>query len=134
LNARRGEHGRTHGCPGHDRPPQPTTWPTIEAVSIPKHRAPRDRESYEDRERRSHELSTGGLASALEHNLGDTQSPFTSWTTNPEVARGFAGRNGVVLRIPYGPGDGYGIVGSPDLFGESEVLIEGIVRGAVVLR
>ena len=32
----------------------------------------------------------GGQASALEHNLGDTLSPFTSWTTDPAIARDFA--------------------------------------------
>jgi hypothetical protein len=76
----------------------------------------------------------GGKASPLEHNLGDTASPYTSWSTDMDVARGFAGPKGVVLRIPQAAGDGYRLVTSPDLFGESEVLVEGIVRHARVLR
>jgi len=76
----------------------------------------------------------GGFSSALLHNLGDTRSPFTSWTTDADVARRFAGERGLLLRIPNGPGGGYRMVPSPDLFGESEILIEGTVRGAEVLR
>lgn len=73
----------------------------------------------------------GGPASALEHNLGDTRSEFTSWTTDPEVARGFAG-NGVVLRVPMSSVRGQ-VVRSPDYFGESEVLLRGPVHGGEVL-
>jgi hypothetical protein len=72
----------------------------------------------------------GGDASALEHNLGDTNSPFTSWTTDPEIAQDFAGPDGVILRIANAAGPGYGPVASPDLFGESEVLIQGNVTDA----
>ena len=38
---------------------------------------------------------------------------------------------------PRGPARGsrgYRLVSSPDLFGEAEVLIEGVIRGAAVLR
>lgn len=44
----------------------------------------------------------GGSASAAEHNAGNTKSPFTSWTTNPEVATNYALRpkgGGVVLEV-----------------------------------
>ena len=44
----------------------------------------------------------GGNASPLEHNLGNTNSNYTSWTTDPEVAKNFALRpngKGVVLEI-----------------------------------
>lgn len=59
-----------------------------------------------------------------------TNSPYTSWTTDPEIAKDFAGSDGVILRIPNAPGAGYGLVTSPDLFGESEVLVEGNVIDA----
>ena len=75
----------------------------------------------------------GGLASAAEHNLGSTLSPYTSWTTDLKVAQGFAGEGGVVLRIPQVPRPGNPFVWSPDRFFESEVLIEGTVTGAKVL-
>lgn len=39
--------------------------------------------------------------SAEEHNYGgvSANSPYTSWTDDPAVARGFAGADGVVLRV-----------------------------------
>jgi hypothetical protein len=66
----------------------------------------------------------GGPASALEHNLGNTDSPFTSWTTDPEIAQQFAGPDGVIMRIPIAAGEGYQLVTSPNLFSEAEVLVE----------
>lgn len=75
----------------------------------------------------------GGVASASEHNMGSTLSPYTSWTTDLNVAQGFAGEGGVVLRIPQAPRPGNSFVWSPDRFFESEVLIEGTVTGAGVL-
>jgi RHS repeat-associated protein len=74
----------------------------------------------------------GGPASALEHNMGDTRSEFTSWTTNLEVANGFAG-NAVVLRVPATSVQSQ-VVRSADNFGEAEVLLRGPVRGAEVMR
>jgi hypothetical protein len=66
----------------------------------------------------------------MEHNiLGD--SSFTPWTTNPAIAKMFAGDGGVVLRIPRA---GQNVVTSPDFYNESEVLIQGSVRGAEVFR
>ena len=76
----------------------------------------------------------GGPASAAEHNAGWTESPYTSWTTNIKVARGYAGPNGVVMQIPNAPGDGYSLVASPDKYDESEVLVQGVVKNAKVLR
>lgn len=75
----------------------------------------------------------GGTASAAAHNLGDTDSPFTSWSTDEGVARNFAGSNGAVMRIPNADGRGYTLVRSPDSFDEGEVLVRGPVRGATVL-
>jgi RHS repeat-associated protein len=66
------------------------------------------------------------------HNRGFTyNSRLTSWSTDPEVAQQFAGKNGVVLRttIEELQSRGINVLQSPDLFGESEVLVEGIVRG-----
>jgi uncharacterized protein RhaS with RHS repeats len=73
----------------------------------------------------------GGPASAAEHNAGNTDSPFTSWTTDPGVARNFAGDRGVVLSKSW---EGLVTVRSPDAFGESEVLVKGSVTGAKVSR
>jgi len=86
----------------------------------------------------------GGNASPLEHNTITTESPFTSWSTNPSVAENFALRpkgNGVVLEIEV-PIEK--IVESPDLktvnlkqspgtiVKEGEKLIKGNVKGAKV--
>jgi RHS repeat-associated protein len=78
----------------------------------------------------------GGNATALEHNMGDTQSQFTSWTRTWSVAEsaalnsyfGETGR-GVVLtaRIPLSR-----IVKSEDVHEEDEVLVRGPVIGASV--
>jgi len=83
-----------------------------------------------------------------EHNAvpgGTRNSPYTSWTTNPEVAENFALRpkgTGVVLRIAIPRSR---LVASPNLkevlliqngkvVSESEVLVRGVVRGAAVQR
>ena len=78
----------------------------------------------------------GGTATAAEHNAGNTNSPFTSWTTNQAVAENYALRpegGGVVLqtRIPQSK-----MIKSPNLkqvqlktsgqiVSESEVLLKG---------
>lgn len=69
--------------------------------------------------------------------IGSAFSQYTSWTTDLEVARFFAGGQGpggVIMRFPLTPasGPGWGWVASPDLFGESEILLEGIRAGAAV--
>ena len=66
----------------------------------------------------------------MEHNAGDTNSPYTSWTTDMDVARDYAGEDGVILRIRR---SSQNLVPSPDLYNEREVLVEGIVRGAEAL-
>jgi len=71
-----------------------------------------------------------GYATPAEHNAGDTASPYTSWTTDVDVARDFAGEDGVILRIRR---SGQNLVPSPDAFNESEVLIQGVIRGAEIL-
>jgi RHS repeat-associated protein len=71
-----------------------------------------------------------------EHNLGNTDSPFTSWSHDPDIARRFAGDDGVVMRWPTGaPPEGapWSYEWSPDVFMEKEVLIRGPVEGAQVM-
>jgi RHS repeat-associated protein len=87
----------------------------------------------------------GGTATPVEHNGGVTESPYTSWTTDPEVAINYATRplgDGVVLKaeIPKSK-----MVESPnvepiiqkqtgELISESEVLVEGTVTNAKVIN
>jgi hypothetical protein len=82
--------------------------------------------------------SINGAVTAAEHNLGgvSANSPFTSWTHDINVARGYAGADGVILRVPTGappPGAGWSWHGSPDVFRESEVLLRGVREGCTVL-
>jgi RHS repeat-associated protein len=78
--------------------------------------------------------SLDGTATPEMHNLGITaDSPFTSWTRSLDVARRFAGEDGVVLRVPTGPSSGLKFEWSPDQFLEQEVLIRGPVTGATVV-
>jgi hypothetical protein len=75
----------------------------------------------------------GGSATVLEHNLGNTNSVYTSWTTDISIAEEFAGMHGpggVILRdrVPRSF-----LIDSPDLFGESEVLRMGIFRVREIL-
>ncbi|WP_235883971.1 putative T7SS-secreted protein [Saccharopolyspora elongata] len=81
-------------------------------------------------------LPWGGHTDPGLHNGGDTRSEFTSWTTDLDgVARDAAGDGngpGVVLRIPNADAPGYTRVESQDIYGESEVLIQGPVSGAEV--
>jgi hypothetical protein len=76
----------------------------------------------------------GGPASPAEHNEGNTDSEFTSWITDPQVAREKAldkdiGGRGVVLEKDF---DAARLVRSPDAYFESEVLIRGLVTVARV--
>ena len=81
--------------------------------------------------------SPGGFDVAVAHNLGNTaDSPYTSWTTNFDVAADYAGDGGVVLRLPTGEppiGSTWKFAWSPDQFFEQEVLVEGLVSGATVV-
>ncbi|MFE6848022.1 hypothetical protein [Streptomyces sp. NPDC057686] len=77
----------------------------------------------------------------MEHNDAHTDSPYTSWTTSPEVARKYAmgmreGETpGVILRIslptPGNPLRQMALYGE-DKWGESEVPVENLVQGAKV--
>lgn len=78
-----------------------------------------------------------GHADVLAHNAGDTwTSRLTSWSTDPEVAEGFAGKNGVVLQttIEEMQARGVNMLESPDYFDEDEVLLEGRIGGVQVMR
>ncbi len=71
-----------------------------------------------------------------DHNFGGVSgnSPFTSWTDSPEVARGFAGKDGVILRVKTGapkPGDTWTWEYSFDEWMEREILLNGIRSGDV---
>jgi RHS repeat-associated protein len=73
----------------------------------------------------------GGHDDPLRHNLGDNKSVFTSWTTTPWTALSFAnssGLGGIILVKQFNATD---ITPSPDKFFQGEVLIRGIVTGAV---
>ncbi len=78
----------------------------------------------------------GGAASAAEHNLGETRSEYTSWTTSHQIALKKAlesdlnGR-GVVLQKDFSEAE---VVASPDVFVESEVFILGLVTDALVIE
>lgn len=91
-------------------------------------------------------LPRGGEATAAQHNAGNTNSPFTSWTTNPAVAENFALRpkgSGVVLETEVSTSN---VVKSPSAkevylkqspgvkVNEAEVLLKGEVSGAKVKK
>ena len=59
---------------------------------------------------------------------------LTSWSTDREVAEGFAGKNGVILEttIEQMQARGVNILTSPDAFDEAEVLLEGRIPGLQV--
>jgi len=78
-----------------------------------------------------------GSTTAEAHNLGSAQaladSPFTSWTRDPAIARRFAGDDGAILRLPTGKppvSSTWKFEWSPDVWFEQEVLVRGPVYGA----
>jgi len=82
-----------------------------------------------------------GTISAADHNeFGDdpivqSQSPYTSWTADRDLAIIRAGKGGLVLCLPTGlppAGASWAWVASPDKFFESEVLLWGTRSGAGV--
>jgi hypothetical protein len=84
-----------------------------------------------------------GVATAAEHNGGNTASNFTSWTTNPDVANNFALRpngSGVVMEVTVPTSSTVAspsllniqLKGSRTVVNESEVLLRGTVNGAKV--
>jgi RHS repeat-associated protein len=68
--------------------------------------------------------------------VGPATSEFTSWTRNRDIAEQWAGKGGVVLEYKTGPPTqpGYKFGWSPDLYGEQEVLVHGVLQGATVHR
>ena len=78
-----------------------------------------------------------GHADVFAHNAGDTwTSRMTSWSTDREVAEGFAGKNGVILQTTMEEmqGRGVNIFDSPDYFDEGELLLEGTIDGLQVTQ
>jgi len=79
-----------------------------------------------------------GHADVYAHNvLDDTwTSRLTSWSTEREVAEGFAGKNGVILQttIEEMQARGVNILESPDVYEESEILLEGRIEGLQVTQ
>ena len=74
----------------------------------------------------------GGDASPYEHNRGNNNSVYTSWTIYPEVADKFGGRKGpggVVLTKSFPISK---VVPSDDKYKQGEVLVKGPVSGAIV--
>jgi hypothetical protein len=72
----------------------------------------------------------GGHNDPLKHQIGDTASEFTSWTTSHRQARQFAtqgGADGIVIttKIPKSR-----TTTGPLNLGEDEVLVKGVVTGA----
>ncbi len=86
--------------------------------------------------------NVNGTVSAEAHNLGGqaASSPFTSWTRDPAIAATHAAKNGpggVVLRVPQvapPAGAKWSWEWSPDVWGESEVLMRGIRSGVEVIK
>lgn len=82
----------------------------------------------------------GGPQSALGHITGFTDSPFTSWTSDPSVAARFAGDDGVVISRAFRLSDVLqsssvpGFPGTDDLLSEYEYLIQGSVSDAIVVK
>jgi len=77
----------------------------------------------------------GGHSNPWDHNMGNNASVFTSWTVNPWLANYFPtnqGRTsgGIVLVKSVHISE---ITPSPDLFRQGEVLLRGIVTGAIPL-
>lgn len=58
-----------------------------------------------------------------------TKSKFVSWTKKREIAKRFAGHDGVILEIQADPSC---LILTPDKYGEAEVLIQGKIHGAKV--
>ena len=73
----------------------------------------------------------GGTATPSQHNRGNTQSEYTSWTTDREVSAGFATNNGAGVELKANVPKSR-IVKSPDMYEESEVLVRGTIKDAMV--
>jgi hypothetical protein len=83
-----------------------------------------------------------GTVTPEAHNLGGKagESPFTSWTHDPQIAQFHAGKSGpggAVLRVPMGApprGAPWSWEYSPDVYGELEVLLRGPRQGIQVFK
>lgn len=78
----------------------------------------------------------GGQSTPALHNQGFTNSDFTSWTTDYQVAwrkaiESDTNGHGVILQKDF---DAIEVVSSPDVFGELEVLVRGTVVDALVFE
>lgn len=92
---------------------------------------------YDDVQGNAIPRNVNGSTTAEAHNYGNAgdlaDSPFTSWTRDPAIARRFAGDDGVILRLPTGKppaGSTWKFEWSPDVWFEQEVLVRGPVYGA----
>ncbi|MFJ2198766.1 putative T7SS-secreted protein [Streptomyces violaceusniger] len=89
-----------------------------------------------DEAKQGRAVPLGGHSDPERHNGGNTNSEFTSWTTDFDgVAVDAAdelGPGGIVMRIPKSSIPDSRIVESPDIYDESEILIRGEVSGAQV--
>ena len=75
----------------------------------------------------------GGHDDPITHNLGNTQSIFTSWTREKEIAERRAKKEGIILEKDF-PTDENSLETTPDIYCEEEVLVRGIVTNAKVIR
>lgn len=84
-------------------------------------------------------MSPGNKKSKIyekDHYVGEmsANSPFTSWTRDPDIARKFAKDDGVILRVITGApkeGAGWSWAWSPDKYYEQDVLFRGPWSGDI---
>ncbi|MFF4181276.1 RHS repeat-associated core domain-containing protein [Streptomyces sp. NPDC001750] len=78
----------------------------------------------------------GGDADAASHNGGNLDSPFTSWTDDYEGvaldAAELGNGPGIVMRHRRADIQDRLIKGPQDIYGESELLVEGVIEGAEI--
>ncbi|GGP01226.1 Hint domain-containing protein [Wenjunlia tyrosinilytica] len=78
----------------------------------------------------------GGEADAASHNGGNLDSPFTSWTDDYEGvaldAAELGNGPGIVMRHRRADIQDRLIKGPQDIYGESELLVEGVINGAEI--
>jgi hypothetical protein len=75
----------------------------------------------------------GGSATPTEHNEGDNNSIYTSWSIYESVADKFGGRKGIGGVVLIKTFDVRQVIPSPDKFQQGEVLVPGVVSGAIVI-
>ncbi|PBP78774.1 hypothetical protein CCL22_19630 [Pseudomonas syringae] len=77
-----------------------------------------------------------GEVSPEDHNYGghSANSPYTSWTRSPDIAKSFAKDDGIILRLKIGApkeGDKWSWQYSDDRWAEQEVLLKGPRSGDI---